>query len=160
MKTQDFLGKEWEIDCMGCAISNHSMLVPGGMIKRTEYFCVHQDPLIPIPGFLVIGSVRHIRSVSEMLQIEYEEFSTLLKTTHQAIKEVAAIEYLTVIQEESSKHFHLWFFPWTQRVIEQYGTPSLTKIREIMAEYRRESIDKTEWVELEEMIKRIKTAIK
>jgi len=145
---------------MGCAVSNYSMLVPGGMIQRTENFCVHQDPLIPIPGFLVIASVRHIQSISEMRPFEYEEFCTLLKTTHQAIKEVTTIEFLTIIQEESSKHFHLWFFPWTQSVIEQYGTPSLTMIREIMANYRGELIDKAEWTELGETIEKIKAVMK
>jgi diadenosine tetraphosphate (Ap4A) HIT family hydrolase len=160
MNTQDFLGNEWEIDCMGCAISNRSMMVPGGMIKRTQNFCVHQDPLIPIPGFLVIATVRHMRSISEMQEYEYEEFSALVKTTHQAIKEVTNIEYLTVVQEESSRHFHLWFFPWAQGVIERYGQPSLTKIREIMIDYRKKPIGQTEWEELERSIKKIKVLMK
>jgi diadenosine tetraphosphate (Ap4A) HIT family hydrolase len=157
MKTSDFLGNEWNIDCMGCAISNGSMLVPGGMIQKTQNFCVHQDPLIPLPGFLVIASVRHIRSISEMQEFEYEEFSTLVKATHQAIREATKVEYLTIIQEESSIHFHLWFFPWTESVTEQYGQPSLTKIREIMFDYRKQAISKAEWMELRKSIEKIKT---
>ena len=156
MKTKDFLGNKWDIVCMGCAISDHTMLVPGGIIKGTKYFRVHQDPLIPIPGFLVIASTRHIRSITEMSPLEYEEFYTLLRATHQAIKEVTTIEFLTVIQEERSKHFHLWFFPWTEKVIERYGTPSLTKIREIMEDYRSEPIDKPEWAQLEKTIEKIR----
>ena len=120
-KTSDFLGNEWTIDCMGCAISNGSMLVPGGMIQRTKNFCVHQDPLIPLPGFLVIASIRQI------------------------------------IQEESSIHFHLWFFPWTESVIEQYGQPSLAKIREIMFDYRKQAIGEAEWMKLEKTIEKIKS---
>ena len=50
--TRDFLGHEWTYDCMGCAIADGSMLPPGGFIKQTEHFVVHQDPLIPLPGFL------------------------------------------------------------------------------------------------------------
>jgi len=159
MKTQGFLGNEWEIECMGCAITSRTMLVPGGLIIKTENFCIHQDPLVPIPGFLVIASVRHIRSMTEMLPFEYEEFCSLFKTTHQAIKEVTTVEFLTVIQEERSKHFHLWFFPWTQKVIERYGSPSLTKIREIMADYRREPIDKAEWMELKKTIEKIRVVV-
>jgi len=157
MKTSDFLGNEWDIDCMGCAISNGSMLVPGGMIQRTQHFCVHQDPLIPLPGFLVIASIRHIRSISEMQEFEYEEFSKLVKTTRQAIKDTTKIEHLTIIQEESSIHFHLWFFPWTESVIEQYGQPSLTKIREIMLDYRKRVIGETEWMRLKKSIEKIKS---
>ena len=160
MKTRDFLGNEWEIDCMGCAISNGSMLVPGGMIQRTPSFCVHQDPLVPLPGFLVIATIRHIRSISELHEIEYEEFSRLVKTTHLAIKEATGVEYLTIVQEESSAHLHLWFFPWTRRVIEQYGAPSLTKIREIMADQRKQPIGKKEWKELEKSIEKIKTLMR
>lgn len=156
MKTSDFLGNEWDIDCMGCAIVDQTMLVPGGIIQRTKHFRVHQDPLIPIPGFMVIASVRHIRSISEMTDYEYEEFATLLKSTHQAIKAVTRIENLTVVQEERSIHFHLWYFPWTQRIIEQYGKPSLTKIREIMDDFQGEPISTGEWEELKKSIEKIK----
>ena len=156
MKIKDFLGHEWDIDCMGCAISDGSMLVPGGLIKRTRYFCVHQDPLIPLPGFLVIATTRHIQSISEMEEAEYEEFSNLVRETHRAIKGGTGIEHLTILQEESSIHFHLWFFPWTEKITEKYGKPSLTKIREIMADFRTGSSDEVEWKELERSIDKIK----
>jgi len=144
---------------MGCAIADHTMSVPGGMIKQTEYFCVHQDPLIPLPGFLVVASARHIQSISEMSEDEYGEFSRLVKVTHQAIEEVTQVEFITIIQEESSRHFHLWFFPWTQVVIDRYGSPSLSKIREIMADYRKVQFSHSEWVELEKIIQDIKRLI-
>ena len=159
MKARDFLGNEWDIDCMSCAISDQSMSVPGGLIQKTDCFCVHQDPLIPLPGFLVIASLRHIQSISEMCETEYGELSTLIRNTHHAIKEATKIEYLTIVQEESSIHFHLWFFPWTRNVIEQYGHPTLAKIREIMAEYKKQPIDETEWKELRKSIDKMKTLL-
>jgi diadenosine tetraphosphate (Ap4A) HIT family hydrolase len=159
MQTRDFLGNDWDIDCMGCAIGNRSMFVPGDFILKTQHFCVHQDPLIPLPGFLVITSLRHIQSISEMQESEYTEFSGLIRPVHDAIKETTKIEYLTIIQEESSIHFHLWFFPWTHAVLECYREPSLTKIRDIMASYRRQSLDVAEWQELEKSIGKIKTLL-
>jgi diadenosine tetraphosphate (Ap4A) HIT family hydrolase len=156
MKTKDFLGNEWDIDCMGCAISEGTMLVPGGFIKRTQYFCVHQDPLIPLPGFLVIASMRHIQSISDMEEDEYENLSKLIRDAHHAIKEVTRTEHLTLIQEESSVHFHLWFFPWTEGVVKRYGKPSLPKIREIMADYRTRSIDDVEWKVFEKSLDAMK----
>lgn len=141
---------------MGCAISNQSMPVPGGFIRKTQYFCVHQDPLIPLPGFLVIASLRHIRSMSDMKPAEYEEFSNLLRRTHAAIKKATEVENLTIVQEENSAHFHLWFFPWTRPVVERYGQPSLTRIREIMADYRKQSVNDSQWKELQESITKIK----
>jgi len=141
---------------MGCAIRDESMLVPGGFIQRTQFFCVHQDPLIPLPGFLVIASTRHIQSISEMQDTEYDEFSALIRVTHHAIKEVTKVEKLTVVQEENSIHFHLWFFPWTLKVIERYGQPSLTKIREIMEDHKTRTVEETEWKELEKSIVMLK----
>lgn len=132
------------------------MAVPGGFIQRTQHFCVHQDPLIPLDGFLVIASRRHIRSISEMRDAEYEEFSKLVRDVQLAIKEVTKVEHLTMVQEESSIHFHLWFFPWTQRVIERYGQPSLTKIREIMADLGKRPVDEIEWKELKGLINKMK----
>lgn len=156
MKTRDFLGNEWDINCMGCQIGDMSMQVPGGFIQKTKYFCVHQDPLIPLPGFLVIASLRHLRSIAEMGEAEFEEFSKLLRNTHNAIKRATRIEYLTLVQEENSIHFHLWFFPWTQSVIEKYGTPSLAKIRDIMADYKKQSINELEWKHLQASVEDIK----
>jgi diadenosine tetraphosphate (Ap4A) HIT family hydrolase len=160
MKTTDFLGREWDINCMGCAISDGSMSVPAGFIRRTQHFCVHQDPLIPLPGFLVIASLRHYQSIADMQPVEYDEFSHLLRTTHAAIRKVTGIQNLTIVQEESSVHFHLWFFPWTQQVVEKYGQPALTKIREIMAEYRKQPVSAAQWKELEEVIGKIKSCWK
>ena len=156
MKTMDFLGQEWDIDCMGCAISHRAMLVPGDFICQTQYFLVHQDPLIPLPGFLVIASRRHIRSIAEMLNAEYQELARLIRATHHAIKETTQIEFLTLLQEESSSHFHVWFFPWTVDVIRRYGGPSLTKIRDVMSDYRRQPIDEAEWKELQRSIEQLK----
>ncbi len=91
-----------------------------------------------------------------MCEAEYVEFSELVRTVHYAIKDATKVEYLTIVQEENSVHFHLWFFPWTQDVIEQHGQPSLTKIREIMTNYRNREISEVEWKELEKSIAKIK----
>ena len=159
VKKIDFLGNEWEVDCVGCAIARQSMQVPGDFIQNAQFFCVHQDPAIPLPGFLVIGSKRHIQSISQMEGIEYEELAKLIRATNEAIKKVTRVESLTIIQEESSKHFHLWFFPWTPDVVERYGKPSLTKIREIMADYRLQKVDDAEWKCLKRSIEMIRTLL-
>ena len=144
---------------MGCAIGDGSMLVPGGFLQKTQHFGVHQDPLIPLPGFLVITSLRHIQSIFEMQDSEYQELAKLIQTARRAIQEVTNIDSLTIIQEESSIHFHLWFFPWTQDLIKRHGKPSLTRIREIMLDYRKKPIDEVEWQELEKSLEKIKAKV-
>jgi len=156
MITKDFLGSEWDVNCLGCDIASQQILVPGGFVRKTQYFCVHQDPLIPLPGFMVIASSRHIQSMAEMQTAEYAEFAQLVKMTHTAIKKATGIEFLTLVQEESSIHFHLWFFPWSQGVIEKFGRPSLANIRDIMAAYRRQPISASEWSALVETIKAVR----
>lgn len=101
----------------------------------------------------MIASKRHIQSIVEMNDEEYEELSRLIRETRRAIQETTQVENMTLIQEERSAHFHLWFFPWTKEVVERYGNPSLTRIREIMADFQAKSIDETEWNELEAKLK-------
>lgn len=156
---QDFLGHLWTVDCIGCAISRGLMSVPGGIIHETEHFCVHQDPLISLPGFLVIASRQHVRSLSELNEAQYHEFSRLLRVTHRAIKTIADLEHVTLIQEERSSHFHLWFFPWTSKIIAKYGSPSLSKIRDIMTDYQKQPLGKDDWNELERSIEKMKTLV-
>jgi diadenosine tetraphosphate (Ap4A) HIT family hydrolase len=160
MATKDFLGNTWNLGCMGCDIPGGLMKVPGGFINRTEHFVVHQDPLIPLPGFIVIGSIRHFRSIDEMKSDEYENFALLLKNTQNAIKKALKIEYLTIIQEEHSIHFHLWFFPWSEKVIKISGQPSLATVRSIMEEYKKKPVEVSEWNDLQKSINRIKALVK
>jgi diadenosine tetraphosphate (Ap4A) HIT family hydrolase len=159
MITTDFLGNKWDFDCMGCAIAAGSMPVPGGFIRRGRYFVVHQDPLIPLPGFLVIASMRHFQSIDEMEAAEYADFSRLLRETQRAIKHTLPVEALTIVQEEHAVHFHLWFFPWTGALIEQYGPPSLSSIRAIMADFRKQPIGPGEWERLERTIQAIRARL-
>ena len=145
---------------MGCAIAQGEMPVPGGFIRKTGNFCVHQDPLIPLPGFLVIASTRHVRSIDALTAAEYDEFAQLLPRVQAAVKKATQVEFFTLVQEEHSSHFHLWFFPWLPEVIRRHGEPSLAKIRPIMAETSRQPISAEKWAELEETIRVIKTLMK
>jgi diadenosine tetraphosphate (Ap4A) HIT family hydrolase len=159
MISRDFLGNTWEYDCLGCAIARQELSVPGGFIRKSGQFCVHQDPLVPVPSFVVIASTRHIQTLADMNEAEYAEFSKLVRQTQAAVKKAVQVESLTLVQEEHSGHFHLWFFPWLPEIIAGYGAPTLTKIRQIMAEVSREPIRTAEWKELEKTIQGIKALI-
>jgi diadenosine tetraphosphate (Ap4A) HIT family hydrolase len=159
MRTKDFLGNAWEYDCLGCAVARAEVAVPGGVIRRSAGFCVHQDPLIPLPGFLVIASTRHIRSLDALTDLEYAEFAGLVRQVHAAIKQAVQVDYLSIIQEEHASHFHLWFFPWLPEVIQKFGEPSLGKIRQIMAESSRHPIGTEQWHLLEKTIRLVATYI-
>ena len=64
-------------DCLGCALGDKSLIPPGGIIAETEHFILHQDPLVPIKGFLVINSKRHVQSIAELTEAEAIELFML-----------------------------------------------------------------------------------
>lgn len=156
MKIKDFLGIEWDVARMGCAISENSMSAPGGLIQKANFFCVHQDPLNPLPGFLVISSRRHIQSISDLQKSEYGEiflssqsdpFRNQDRDRHRESNDYSGREF---------KPLAFVVFSWTRQIIEKYGKPLLTKIREIIADYRDQTIDEVEWGVLEETIDKIR----
>ncbi len=133
MITRDFLGNVWDIDCMGCAIGASVMVPPGGIIAENDSCFVHQDPEVPLEGFLIISPRRHVQSLTEFTAEDYADFVALMRFSRNALRLISDIHSITMIQEEESAHFHLWLFPWYEWMINQYGSVSLTHIRPIMA---------------------------
>ena len=130
------------MECMGCALANGSLVPVGGIIKETEHFILHQDVEVPIKGFLVIASKRHIKSVADMAKDEAVEFMELLYDARKALLSVEGIIECTFIQEERSGHFHFWLFPryeWMDGLFKN----SLTTVREIM-KYAEENMNTAE----------------
>lgn len=128
----NFLGETFETDCVGCSIVNGEMIIPGTIIFQTKNFILHQDPEIPIVGFLVITSKRHFQYFHDMSEQESKELIEILKFTMDAIKNLSFGDNIqhTLIIEERSKHFHIWIFPRLEWM-ENYPN-SITSIRDIM----------------------------
>jgi diadenosine tetraphosphate (Ap4A) HIT family hydrolase len=106
--------------CIGCRLQEGSFEVNGGFIHESENFNVIQDWIVPIPGFMVIQSKRHITGVGEFTEQEYKEFSTFLYEVRKAMKDVLDIRTVYLIQEEDSVHFHVWLLPvydWMEKGI-------------------------------------------
>lgn len=130
MIRKNFLGKEFEVDCVGCSIVEETFETPGGFIFQTNHFVMHQDPEIPIEGFFCISSKRHFKFYYEMNSDEQKELSTLIFRAREiACKINPSIEY-SIIFEEGSKHFHIWLFPRLEWMNEFPN--SLSSIRDIM----------------------------
>ena len=112
MKITDILGRSWSVECIGCAIGASEMIPPGGVIAENDSFCMHQDPLVPLEGFLVIASRRHVQSLADLTPTEYADYSSLLWCGRKALRLVPGVRSFSLVQEEASTHFHAWFFPW------------------------------------------------
>ncbi|QEE17546.1 HIT family hydrolase [Promethearchaeum syntrophicum] len=127
----DFLEKKWNFICMGCGIAQKVVNPPFGLIYESKNFVIHQDPLIPLSGFIIIASKNHISSITEMDEIVYEELSSLIYQTRKSLQTLGGILNITIIQEERSPHFHLWMFPWYKEMIGNKQN-SIQNIRSIM----------------------------
>lgn len=108
----DFTGKEWQCECLGCALGSGEIRPPGGYVYESEGFIMHQDPVYAIPGFLIVSPKRHVRSIDRLEPPERHELMELMSAGIRALHELHITGEVTVVQEERSKHLHVWLFPW------------------------------------------------
>lgn len=137
MERKDILGNEIKSECVGCAIVKGEIQLPGGVIYDGKSIILASDPEIPIPGFLIITSKRHIQSFSELSSEERAEIGDTIVLAERALKYLKIAETVTLVQEERSKHFHIWIFPNQEWMQEKFGY-GLQYYREINS-YAREN---------------------
>ncbi len=108
---EDFTGIKKEVECIGCACAAAGKDVSGFIIE-SDLFHAHQDQEVPISGFVILSTKRHIGSVDEFTDEEAKEFIDLLRKIRRAQRKILGIETVYLIQEEdTADHFHLWMLP-------------------------------------------------
>ncbi|MCK4745281.1 diadenosine tetraphosphate hydrolase [Candidatus Parcubacteria bacterium] len=133
----NFRGQSKKIACLGCARAKGEISV--GDILKSKYFDAHQDYEIPIPGFVIISSKRHIQSVDEFTEAEQQDFIKFLCRLRQGIRKMLKISVVYLIQEEdTSHHFHVWVFPRYSWMQKQFGR-KIESVRPIM-EYAKKNL--------------------
>ena len=130
-----FNGKMIDIgDCMGCAKAKtvgNPDLNPGEII-RTKNFDISQDFELPINGFIVIGSLRHIETISEMTKEEKQELICLIDVVISSLKKIGVCNQYDVIWEEKeNNHFHVWLMPRHKYLLDAMGTNIIKKVGEL-----------------------------
>ncbi|MEG0773792.1 HIT family hydrolase [Clostridium sp.] len=138
MIIKDFLNNEWTCKCIGCSIGSGETMPPGGIIAETKNFVLHQDPEVPIKGFLIIASKEHIKSIAQLTQEEAAELFDLVYRARLAMNNIPDITEITIVQEERSGHFHLWLLPRYEWMKDKFEN-SLSSIRKIMS-YSKENL--------------------
>ncbi len=111
-------GLKENINCIGCALVSKKIKNPFPIIYEDEYFMVSQDYEVPISGFVVLASKRHIQGILDFTEIELKFFYRLLKIIRLALKECLGINYVMLFSNESKiiskinpSHFHFCFLP-------------------------------------------------
>ena len=151
---KDILGKEHCYSCLGCAIGSGEMELPGGVIYDGKGIILAADPEIPIPGFLVITSKRHIQSFSELTSEEIAEIGRTIADAEKAIKELGIAKEITLVQEERSKHFHIWIFSHHKWMNEKFGS-GISYLRDISS-YARQNATEENIAKVLEAVRKIK----
>lgn len=150
----DFLGNEWKYDCMACAISKGDIKIPGGIIYEGKYTILGADPEIPIPGFLIVNIKRHVNSFSELNKEERNEIGNVIAYAEKALKELNIIQEVTLVQEERSKHLHIWIFPSYTWMTEKFGK-GITYLRDI-SEYAKKNASEADVKEVLNVVENIR----
>lgn len=135
-KIKDFLGNEWTFECLGCSIASGETEIPGGILYDGNAVYLSADPEVPIPGFLIISSKRHVSSFSQLTKEERLEISEVLFYAEKALKDLRIADKLTIVQEERSSHFHIWIFPEYDWMVEKFGC-GISYLRDI-SKYAKE----------------------
>lgn len=107
--------------CTGCSVINGDLVPVGGILYQTENFSLAQDAEVMLEGFLIIQSKKHVNSLLDFSEKENIELAKLLYHARKALKDLKICEEVTIVQEERSKHFHIWLFPYYDWMKEKYG---------------------------------------
>ena len=122
-KIIDMTGREQTFEgCMACAIIKGEVELFGGVLYSSEYFDVMQDIELPIDGFIIIASKRHVEKLTELSD---DERINLMEVTNKCLnilrKHNICDEYTLVLEEKAGYHFHLWLMPRAKWMIEKFG---------------------------------------
>lgn len=151
----DIGGNTVDTDCLSCAIAQNKVKIRGGSVIRSNHFDVHQDFEIPIPGFMILTSLRHLKSVDEFTNEESDEFIKVLRATRQLQRNILGIETVYLHQEEdTSHHFHLWMLPRYDWMDPQFGR-KVESMRPIMEYARNELKTEENLLKLDGDVKRL-----
>lgn len=135
----DIKDRTKKIVCLGCAIQKGKVKTIGGIIATSRYFTAHQDYEIPIPGFIILDSKRHLLSVDNFTEAEQQDFIKFLCRLRRGMRKVLKVSTVYLIQEEKDfEHFHLWIFPRYPWMEKRFGR-KIQSVQPTM-EYARENL--------------------
>ncbi|MFH0936262.1 MAG: hypothetical protein V1815_01115 [Candidatus Woesearchaeota archaeon] len=111
-------GTKRDINCIGCALQKGKIKRLGDIVAETQNFVVEQDYEIPIPGFLVISSKRHIIGFADFNENEKKEFIDLICKLRKSMLDALDIKFVnylcredTIDSKTNPSHFHMALLP-------------------------------------------------
>lgn len=120
---EDLTGQQHELNvCLGCEIINGNLTPFGGVLYKDKEFAVTQDYELPINGFIIISTVRHIEKFTELNDSERVNLTNLINKTLNILRSNnVAEEFNIILEEKKGIHFHIWLMPRHKWMIEKFG---------------------------------------
>jgi len=88
------------------------------LLYKGKYFEVRYDIEAPIPGLIVIASIRHIIGLADLTKSEQKEFIEITCKVRKILRDKANIEYIRILHKETTiiskvnpSHFHIAILP-------------------------------------------------
>ena len=131
-----------------------NIVPPGGVIYEDETFLLAADPEVPLNGFLIVNVKKHINSMTELTVSEQHKMIEIICKAITVLKELNVCNEVTIIQEERSKHLHIWIFPNQEWMLDKFGK-GVSYVRDI-CKYAQETITDEKINEILETIENIK----
>jgi diadenosine tetraphosphate (Ap4A) HIT family hydrolase len=154
-------GIEKDIACIGCALQSGEIKYVGEKVIETKHFEVSQDYEIPIPGFMILSTKKHLKGIEDFSEEIRKEYVDLLYNIRRAMTKALHVEYVYFIQEEDtiaeSSHFHVWLFPrWEW--MKQFGR-GIRSVKPLMEHAREKMKTKENLMYVKEATKKIKECL-
>ncbi|HYD03622.1 MAG TPA: hypothetical protein VEC16_04960 [Alphaproteobacteria bacterium] len=132
------------IKCIGCDLQAGKIKRVGEKVGETKNFDVQQDYEIPIPGFMILATKKHLKGIENFSKSEREEYIEFLFNIRKAMTNALKVKYVYFVQEEDSitksSHFHVWIFP-RYKWMDKFGQ-GIKSVRPIMEYSRNEMKDR------------------
>lgn len=150
----DYTGAMQKFNCVACAREKGEFSL--GNIVKSKHFDAHQDYAVPIPGFVIVSSRRHIQSIDEFTDSEQKDFIKFLFQLRQSMRKALKIKniYLFQAEDTSHRHFHVWLLP-RYNWMNKFGK-SIESIRPIINYAKNNFTAKKDVFEIEKAIQKLK----
>lgn len=108
----NFMNEEMIFEgCKSCAIGNHTITnLPGGYLYEDELINVTIDPEIPIKGFIVIGTQRHVATSTLMTRDERIRIEDITNKVKLAL-EFLGQKNILLFEDGFVEHYRRWIIP-------------------------------------------------
>lgn len=128
----NYAGEKVELSgCPGCLYAEHKFSLPCGIAYENDKFIFSQDFELPIQGFFVVSTKRHIETFGELTSSERIEIFEIVNKTIEILRKNNICDRFDVIfEEKKNRHFHIWIMP-RHKWMEEFRGDIISNIGEI-----------------------------